>query len=284
MSVKNNKLYKWPTLDVRRYKLIVFDVDGTLLEYKKDLDPFTRSVLLGLKGLGIPYTLATGKNLNATRSLAEDLRIELPMIFLNGCMLQNLDGTVHQKFVLPKEFVYALVVESEQMNLDLVFHIGEEIYVRKTTHNLSILKNYGFPELVEVGNWQLIDPLLSEVIKCLVINREDRKQLFELERRMRARIGNSIEICQSLPVMVEFMPKGITKMTGIRAITERMNISLESVMAFGDGNNDAEMLAAVGFGVAVENGAEMAKRSADLVVPSCAENGPAQFLNFLMRA
>jgi len=62
-----------------------------------------------------------------------------------------------------------------------------------------------------------------------------------------------------------------------------MGISLQSVMAFGDGNNDAGMLAAVGFSAAVENASKSAKNSADWVVPSCADNGPANFLQHLMK-
>jgi len=54
-------------------------------------------------------------------------------------------------------------------------------------------------------------------------------------------------------------------------------------MAFGDGNNDTGMLAAVGFGAAVENATKSAKKSADWVIPSCADNGLAQFLQYLMR-
>jgi len=134
-----------------------------------------------------------------------------------------------------------------------------------------------------VNEWKAIKELFSKAYKCLVVNRYSREPLFKMENKMRSRVGDSVTYCHTLTEVLEFMPEGVSKLTGIRTITERMGISLQSVMAFGDGNNDAEMLASVGFGVAVENATRLVKKSADCVVPSCADNGPAQFLQYLMK-
>ena len=57
--------------------------------------------------------------------------------------------------------------------------------------------------------------------------------------------------------------------------------SLSAVIAFGDGNNDIEILTEAGLGVSLANGMTQAKACADLVVPSNDQNGPAQFLEYL---
>ena len=198
-------------------------------------------------------------------------------------MLQSLDGTIHQKHYLSTDFIWQLIEECERMSLDLAIHIDEDIYVKEVTDNLAILYTYGSPSLEVVGEWKTIKGLFPKAYKCLVVDRNNRDPLFELEKRMRSIVGDTVAYCHTLAEMLEFMPEGVSKMTGIRAITEEMDISLKSVMAFGDGNNDAEMLAAVGFGAAVENAAKSAKDSADWVVPSCANNGPAQFIQYLMK-
>ena len=90
----------WPDIEINRFKLIVFDVDGTILQLHHDLNPFTQSVLLDLKNIGFAITLATGKNMKSTRIVAEKLQIELPLVLSNGCVLQSLDGTIHQKHYL----------------------------------------------------------------------------------------------------------------------------------------------------------------------------------------
>jgi Cof subfamily protein (haloacid dehalogenase superfamily) len=273
----------WPDIEINRFKLIVFDVDGTILQLHHELDPFTQSMLLDLKDMGFGITLATGKNMKSTRAVAEKLQIELPLVLSNGCVLQSLDGTIHQKHYLSVDFLQQLIDECERMDIDLAIHINEDIFVKEVTDNLSILFEYGSPTLKAVGEWKTINGLFSKAYKCLVVDRNSREPLFELENRIRSKVGDSVAYCHTLTEMLEFMPEGVSKLTGIRVITEKMGISLQSVMAFGDGNNDTEMLAAVGFGAAVENATISVKNSADWVVPSCANNGPAQFLQYLMK-
>jgi Cof subfamily protein (haloacid dehalogenase superfamily) len=273
----------WPDIKINRFKLIVFDVDGTILQLHHELDPFTQSVLLDLKDMGFAITLATGKNMKSTRVVAEKLQIELPMVLSNGCVLQRLDGTIHQKHYLSVDFLQQLIEDCERVDLDLAIHIDEDIFVKEVTDNLSILLDYGSPTLESVGEWKAINGLFPKAYKCLVVDRYSREPLLKLENTMQRKVGDSVAYCHTLTEMLEFMPEGVSKLTGIRAITEEMGISLQSVMAFGDGNNDAEMLAAVGFSAAVENATKLAKNSADWVVPSCADNGPAQFLQYLMK-
>ena len=78
------------------------------------------------------------------------------------------------------------------------------------------------------------------------------------------------------------MPIGISKATGLEFLAREMGISMKEIMAFGDFDNDADMLREVGLGVAVENATENVKSNADLVIGSCADNGPAIFLKELM--
>ena len=57
---------------------------------------------------------------------------------------------------------------------------------------------------------------------------------------------------------------------------------MDEILAFGDFENDVAMLAEVGLGVAVENACDLAKQNADLIIGSCADNGPAEFLDQLI--
>lgn len=273
----------WPDIKINRFKLFVFDVDGTILQLHHELTLFTRSVLLDLKDMGFAVTLATGKNMKSTRVVAKELKIELPLVLANGCILHSLDGTIHQKYYLSVDFLQQLIDECERMGLDLAIYIDEDIFVKEVTDNLSILYAYGSPTLEAVGEWKATNRMFPRAYKCLVVDRNNRDSLFKLEKRTRSKVGDSVAYCHTLTEMLEFMPEGVSKLTGIRAITEEMGISLQSVMAFGDGNNEAEMLAAVGFGAAVENATESVKNSVDWVVPSCEDNGPAQFLQYLMK-
>ena len=76
-------------------------------------------------------------------------------------------------------------------------------------------------------------------------------------------------------------PQGATKGAGLRDLCTQLKIPLSAVIAFGDGNNDIEILTEAGLGVSLSNGMIQAKACADLVVPSNDQNGPAQFLEYL---
>jgi hydroxymethylpyrimidine pyrophosphatase-like HAD family hydrolase len=103
-----------------------------------------------------------------------------------------------------------------------------------------------------------------------------------LERIYYQRFGDQVNYCHTLKEMLEVMPKGVSKLSALRHLADYQGVDLSAVMSFGDGDNDAEMLAACGLGVAVANASPLAKSSADLTVASCDHNGPAAFLHALM--
>jgi hypothetical protein len=95
-------------------------------------------------------------------------------------------------------------------------------------------------------------------------------------------MGEEVDYCQTVQEMFEIMPKGVSKMSALRRLIGTMGIEPKEVMSFGDSDNDAEMLAGTGLGVAVANASPIALEHADLVIASCDENGPAAFLEGLM--
>src|SRR4030042_4110242 len=121
------------------YKLIVFDIDGTLQDSNHNLHPYTKDVLLKLHDANIPFTLATGKNLPAVKPLAEILGIKLPLILSNGCMLQTVDGIVLEKYVLPTKISDQVIAICEEGGWDLAMYLEDGIYIKKMNHNLELL-------------------------------------------------------------------------------------------------------------------------------------------------
>ncbi len=138
--------------------------------------------------------------------------------------------------------------------------------------------------IVEIGRWDVIEDRYTEVNKCLVIEQHLPQNLINLEMRFKQELGDRSDIIFTSTKLLEVLPKGITKVTGIQNIIDDLGIKMSEVMAFGDYDNDIEMLNAAGLGVVVENGSESAKASADLIIGPCEENGPANFLNHLMNS
>lgn len=264
------------------YKLIVFDIDGTLQDSNHNLHPYTKAVLMKLHNANIPFSLATGRNLPAVKPLAEALKIRLPLILSNGCLLQTVEGRVLEKFVLPIEITHQVINICEDGGWDLAIYLDDGIYIKKMNQNLELLIDYGSPGLVEIGDWSNIADRMREAHKCLVVNRLLPKKVYELENIYEKELGDKVEYCHTLVGMLEVMPKGVSKFRAIQRLAEILGIRLEEVMTFGDGNNDAEMLEGAGLGITMENGSDLAKSSANLIIASSDENGPAKFLDQLL--
>ena len=208
------------------YKLIVFDIDGTIQNSNHFLSPFTKNVLLKLHNANIPFTLATGKNLPAVKSLAETLNVKLPLILSNGCMLQSVDGSVIEKNVLPVAITYQVIGICEVSGWDLAVYLDDGIYIKEMTHNLELLIEYGSPGLIEIRNWQNVADRLKDVHKCLVIERTNPTRIFELDAVFNCELGDKVGFCHTLPDMLEVMPKGVSKLSALLKLSGLLGISI----------------------------------------------------------
>ncbi len=264
------------------YRLLVFDIDGTIQDSQHVLHDETRETLFRLRDFGVDYTLATGKHLSACRTTADTLAVDLPLILSNGCLLQRRDGEIIHEEHMPLELTLDFIEICKEGVRDLALYIGDAIYVETVTENISILLEYGAPELKEIRCWSALDGRLERVNKCLVADRESQMNLFELEAISRERLGERVDYCQTVKEMFEIMPKGVSKLSALRKLAAILGIEMEMVMSFGDGDNDAEILSGAGLGVVVANASQLAKDNADLIIASCDQHGPAVFLQELM--
>jgi len=264
------------------YKLIVFDIDGTLVGKDHTLDPFTKEALLHLREEGFPFTLATGKNFPATKAQADELDIELPLILTNGGMLQTRYGKVLSKTIIPLDVTLQVIELCEEKEKDLVIYIDNGIYIKKMNENIYPVYSNVESGLFEIGEWDAIKEKLADANKCLVVDSFVPENLVEMGKFFEQVLQGRVDILHTSTSLVEVMPKGVTKVTGIRKLAESMGIEMEAIMAFGDYDNDVEMLSAAGLGIAVDNASPTAKAAADLVIGSVEENGPAKFLNKLL--
>jgi Cof subfamily protein (haloacid dehalogenase superfamily) len=107
---------------------------------------------------------------------------------------------------------------------------------------------------------------------------DDPDVLDGLETRMKMRFDGRLYIAKSLPYFLEFASPEVTKGSGLAFLAEHLGFTRERTVAFGDGENDVELLEWAGYGVAVENAHDRVKQIADFVCPSVDEEGVAQVL------
>jgi hydroxymethylpyrimidine pyrophosphatase-like HAD family hydrolase len=165
---------------------------------------------------------------------------------------------------------------------DLVVYICEDIYVLRNNENISPTYGKSSAYLHEIGSWDAIADKLPGANKCVIVDQTNERNLIAAEAALRAALDGRAVTLRSSKALLEVQPNGITKATGLRQLAESLGISLDQVIAFGDYDNDAEMLQAAGLGVAVGDATPACLAAADLLVAPPEADGPAHFLEEFM--
>lgn len=284
-------------MNMAQYKVVALDMDGTLLNNKHEISERSAQTLKKLSEKGVMIVIATGRSSGSvskylTTALAQLAQEKVPMIVFNGsvCIIRDQEsGEVEKVFsnALTMEAVRDLIRMTTEENLVLQFYNGEtgEVFVNPKPGNeehLALVKRYG--DLV--GKPQTVvhdyEDLLSAGIlpvKILALTPENNvdgvfaKPLSVDLHRIRG---------SPHPFFVEYLMPGNTKGTAITALCKHLGVDLSEVVAFGDGENDAEMLEAVGLGVAMKNARPKAKEHANEVTSYINdEDGVAKHLEAL---
>lgn len=269
-------------IDIKKIKLVISDLDGTILDSGQPLHPFTREVFGKLEDHGILFTLASGRSLASLRPFAEELKVKIPLVLANGCIIQSLDGTIHHRSMMPAEITRKVFEIADREDSDLVVFMDDKLFYKRMTPNINRIFGKVKDAIFEVGSWDKLENNIEQVNKFMVIDWESLDRLDRLEKIFTTELDCKADHLRTNIHHLEVMPKGISKATGLAYLTEKLGVDMREILAFGDFDNDAEMLKIVGFSAAVANASERAKENADYIIDSCADNGPAGFLNNLL--
>jgi len=175
---------------------------------------------------------------------------------------------------IPLELARETIAALNEEGFGLNCYVGDELYVSEVTPEARRYADFQHLELHPVGD--LLEWLREPPTKLVVI--EDPDVLDKLKQRMLARFDGRLYISKSLPYFLEFASPDVTKAAGLDFLSEHLGFRRERTVAFGDGENDIELVDWAGYGVAVANAHELVKKVADLVCPAADEEGVAQVL------
>ena len=171
---------------------------------------------------------------------------------------------------LAREAVEAVTAEGVHLNA----YVGDELYVAEITPEARAYADFQHIPLHEVGD--LLAWLSEPPTKLVAVG--ERHAMDAFEARMKALLGDRLYISKSLPEFVEFASPDVNKASGLEFLADRLGFARERTVAFGDGENDVELVEWAGYGVAVANAHDRVLAAADLVCPSDEEEGVAQVL------
>ncbi|MBS6179614.1 Cof-type HAD-IIB family hydrolase [[Clostridium] innocuum] len=268
-------------------QMIVMDMDGTLLTSENKISPKTKELLLRVQQQGVRLVLASGRSYCKLLEYAKELCMEAYggyLLEVNGLILYDLaSGKRHIRKQMGRIEMEELFTYFRQWDVEFMAQFDDGLYdynpesiikekaEYRRIHNLgedypwtggafALLADNrkGYPNIHYIDTWEEIDRRINKVSIAYHAD-----VMAEVSAQAKRDLKDRYWLGLTTPKWLELMPLGITKGSGLQALVNMLGISMRDVMAFGDGENDIEMLQAAGIGIAMGNAMAEVKAAAD---------------------
>ena len=264
-------------------KLLVIDIDGTLLTPEREITARTRDAIHAAQAEGIVVTLATGRRYTNTAPIADALGLSIPLILCDGALILQ-----HPQVMVLHTQSLAATVAGEAVAIlarygiqPIVHHIngtGEEIWTGPKSFDTPWLIEYlsTFPD--QVSRFPLDTLCKGKPDPLRVVAFAPEEAIYTLAPEISALecSWNSIKQGNYGSAEMAIMRPHCSKASGVAWMAQSLGIPMSEVMAIGDNNNDIEMLEAVGWGVAMGQASDAVRTIARAVTTRNTEDGVAQ--------
>ncbi|MFT9820185.1 Cof-type HAD-IIB family hydrolase [Lysinibacillus sp. NPDC056185] len=258
--------------------LIVLDLDGTLLTDQQQISAKTKKTLLQAKEQGHQVMIATGRPYRASDIYYHELGLTTPIVNFNGAYVHHPKNAAWQTKHTPIDLgvVHDVVdsINSYQYE-NIIAEVKDDIYVHTENERILNIFNMGNPKIT-LGDLytHLLDNPTSLLIQANEVNStiiRDHLQAVHAEVIEHRRWGAPLHI-------IEIVRRGLNKAVGIAHVAKDLGIPRERIIAFGDEDNDLEMIDYAGIGVAMGNGIPTLKNIANEITTTNNDDGIAKIL------
>ena len=272
-------------------KAVFFDIDGTLVNDSKSVLKSTKEAIKIVKDQGVLVGVATGRGPFFVKELMEDLDLDFAVTY-NGQYIFNKDrvlfaspidkGSLRQIISYAKENQKEIAMGTRQdvvgsrimsFGLSPLSQLVSRFVPKFLTRTISNSFNRMVSKAVPQKEEDLLNLINQPIYQVLMLMTPE-------ESEQAATTLNHLKFTRSNPFAADIINQGNSKLEGIRRVGKEYGFDLNQVMAFGDSDNDLEMLAGVGMSVAMGNGSSSVKEVAKHITTSNQEGGIHKALEY----
>ena len=269
-----------------KYKLLVLDVDGTLLNDEREISKRTLAALLKVQQMGVRIVLASGRPTYGLMPLAKTLELGNYGGFVlsyNGCqIIKAQNGEIlFERRINPEMLPY--LEKKARKNGFAIFTYHDDTLITDSPDNEYIKNEALLNNLKIIKKDEFSTAIDFAPCKCMLVS-DKEKALIGLEQHWEKRLAGTLDAFRSEPYFLEVVPCGVNKANTLGALLEHLGVTREEVIAVGDGVCDVTMLQLAGMGVAMGHSQDSVKVCADYVTASNEEDGVALAVEKLILA
>ncbi len=285
-------------MDKSTIKLAAFDMDGTLLNEQGEVTDETREACISLQASGCKLLIATGRTYTSAQLPLNGLAFD-GYVCSNGATIYEADGTLAEYKSLDADLVIRLLEKIREQPIYYEVHdnrsarwmiledrdrieslIGEDDLIDGIR-----LRRLSFHQLTSVAiRDDLVQRIANGELKIVKVFlwHPDPDVLQNVYRQLEPWTGQTM-VTSSGKTNIEIMPEQVNKWQGLQYFCRKWNIAAEEILAFGDAENDLQLLSHAGHSVAMGNASPVVKQTARYEANRNAESGVARYIRELLR-
>lgn len=253
-------------------KAIAIDLDGTLLTTQKKITEATINTLRYAMDKGVHVVIATGRGLDSAINFVEQVGTPFPLICYNGsCIYDHINKQDLWHVTLDADISAELINIAKTTDAHLHAYLDHKLYFLEKSKNADYLEPIS-SAIGEVTNFDQVNPV--RFTKAMFIGERSTTEI--IRKQLEEKFGDRVYLVYSHDHYFEIMTGGVTKGSALKHLMDMYSITADETMAFGDADNDREMLAWAHYGVAMGNAHDGVKQTASFTTGHNDDDGVAK--------
>jgi Cof subfamily protein (haloacid dehalogenase superfamily) len=256
---------------VSRFKLVISDVDGTLVTKEKVLRPHSIEAVHKLHQQGIGFSICSSRPPFGLKMMIEPLGLMLPLGGYNAGAIVETDLTVIEQKVIAPDAAKQAVGIFHEFGIDCWVFNGDRWVItnRQGDHVDHEIHTIQTPPTVVP---QFTDANFGAVGKIVGAS-DDHDRVARVEKAMQEALSGVASAARSQPYYCDVIPPGINKGRIVEVLAQRLGLDRSEIAVLGDMDNDLDMFASAGFSIAMGNATDEVKAAASATTGSNDEDG-----------